>query len=199
MRFSAEAVVWLRLLTWGTLAITTIWFIVRPLFRRVTDEQVALYLEEHEPALEHGLASYQGGNWSAARDHLRSAVADNPDSAPTYLFLSVAQYELGEYDDANRALDAAERLDPSLAGQVAYRRGLLHFAQSHYAEAKVAFESAQARHRNVQHDDLGPVLLDLLENLATVTRLTRNLEVRLGLEEPPQTLSDDAMVIGNEN
>ena len=57
MRFSADAVIWLRVLTWGTLALTTIWFIVRPLLRRVTDEQVALYLEEHEPALEHAVVS----------------------------------------------------------------------------------------------------------------------------------------------
>ena len=28
------------------------WFVVRPLLRRVTDEQVALYLEEHEPSLK---------------------------------------------------------------------------------------------------------------------------------------------------
>ena len=28
------------------------WFLVRPLMRRVSDEQVALYLEEHEPTLE---------------------------------------------------------------------------------------------------------------------------------------------------
>ena len=27
-------------------------FFVRPLMRRVTDEQVALYLEEHEPSLQ---------------------------------------------------------------------------------------------------------------------------------------------------
>jgi hypothetical protein len=57
MRYTAESVVWMRLLTWGTLAFTTIWFIVRPLLRRVTDEQVALYLEEHEPSLEHTVVS----------------------------------------------------------------------------------------------------------------------------------------------
>ena len=28
------------------------WFLVRPLMRKVSDEQVALYLEEHEPSLE---------------------------------------------------------------------------------------------------------------------------------------------------
>ncbi|MCH7532982.1 MAG: DUF4175 family protein [Gemmatimonadetes bacterium] len=80
MRFSAEAVVWLRLLTWGTLGFTTIWFIVRPLFRRVTDEQVALYLEEHEPALEHAVVSaLDAGNASfspALGDQLVQSALD---------------------------------------------------------------------------------------------------------------------------
>src|SRR6185436_15538579 len=34
-----------------------VWFLVRPLRRRVTDEQVALYLEEHEPSLQAMLLS----------------------------------------------------------------------------------------------------------------------------------------------
>src|SRR5687768_8046832 len=34
-----------------------LWFVVRPLRRQVTDEQVALYLEEHEPALQATLLS----------------------------------------------------------------------------------------------------------------------------------------------
>src|SRR5687768_7475096 len=32
-------------------------FLVRPLMRKVSDEQVALYLEEHEPALQNALIS----------------------------------------------------------------------------------------------------------------------------------------------
>ena len=36
---------------------SVLWFIVRPLRRRVTDDQVALYLEEHEPSLEATLVS----------------------------------------------------------------------------------------------------------------------------------------------
>lgn len=44
-----------------TLAVTLLglagWFIVRPQWRRVPDEQVALYLEEHEPALEASMLS----------------------------------------------------------------------------------------------------------------------------------------------
>jgi len=92
-----------------------------------------------------GLASYQGGEWSAARDHLRVAVADNPDSALAYLFLGVAHYELGEFDEASQALDEAERLDPSLGGQVAYRRGLAHFAERRFDEARTEFETVEMR------------------------------------------------------
>ena len=47
------------------------YFLIRPLRRRVTDEQVALYLEEHEPSLQATLmsaveASGQGGGESAS-------------------------------------------------------------------------------------------------------------------------------------
>src|ERR1051325_6773003 len=39
------------------LVVSALWFVVRPLRRRVTDDQVALYLEEHEPSLEATLLS----------------------------------------------------------------------------------------------------------------------------------------------
>ncbi|MEQ9398861.1 MAG: DUF4175 family protein [Longimicrobiales bacterium] len=52
LRFAPEAVVWLRWLTWGTAGASALWFLVRPLARRPSDEQVALYLEEHEPSLD---------------------------------------------------------------------------------------------------------------------------------------------------
>ncbi|MDH3422650.1 MAG: hypothetical protein OEN00_06635, partial [Gemmatimonadota bacterium] len=38
-RFAAEWVVAFRFLTWGTLAVTTFLFLIRPLMRRVTDSQ----------------------------------------------------------------------------------------------------------------------------------------------------------------
>jgi chemotaxis protein histidine kinase CheA len=63
MRFSVEAVFWFRVLTWGTLTLTSLWFLVRPLLRSPSDEQVALYLEEHEPSLEHAVVSaLEAGN-----------------------------------------------------------------------------------------------------------------------------------------
>jgi hypothetical protein len=52
LRFSPSAVILARLLCWGLLIGLTYHFLVRPFRRRVTDEQVALYLEEHEPSLQ---------------------------------------------------------------------------------------------------------------------------------------------------
>ena len=46
------------------------WFLVRPMRRRVTDEQVALYLEEHEPSLQATLVSA-----------VEASRAGNPESA----------------------------------------------------------------------------------------------------------------------
>lgn len=51
-RFSPGAVLTFRWLTWGGVALLFGLFVARPLFRRVSDEQVALYLEEHEPSLK---------------------------------------------------------------------------------------------------------------------------------------------------
>ncbi|MCG6955154.1 MAG: DUF4175 family protein, partial [Gemmatimonadetes bacterium] len=56
-RFASGAVVWLRVLTWGTLVASAWVFLIRPLLRRLTAAQVALYLEEHEPSLEHAVVS----------------------------------------------------------------------------------------------------------------------------------------------
>src|SRR2546428_765741 len=51
-RFGAGAVLTFRLLTWTALAGVAWRFLIRTLRRRVPDETVALYLEEHEPTLQ---------------------------------------------------------------------------------------------------------------------------------------------------
>lgn len=51
-RFAPGSIVAGRVLLIVALLGCLAWFLVRPLRRRVTDEQVALYLEEHEPSLE---------------------------------------------------------------------------------------------------------------------------------------------------
>lgn len=52
LRFSAGAILAFRITLLLVAAGCAAWFMVRPLMRKVSDEQVALYLEEHEPSLE---------------------------------------------------------------------------------------------------------------------------------------------------
>ena len=56
-RFSPNAVLAFRILLPLLIAVAAGLFLVRPLMRRVSDEQVALYLEEHEPSLEAAIVS----------------------------------------------------------------------------------------------------------------------------------------------
>lgn len=56
-RFSGVSIITSRVLLGVALVAAVAWFLVRPLRWRVTDEQVALYLEEHEPSLQATLVS----------------------------------------------------------------------------------------------------------------------------------------------
>ena len=74
-RFSSGSVIAFRALTWLTLAGLAFWYVVRPLARRVPDERVALYLEEHEPSLDASLLS-------ALEETKRGDRAESPDYSP---------------------------------------------------------------------------------------------------------------------
>src|SRR3954463_11059747 len=56
-RFTATSILVARVALFVTLLAAVAWFLVKPLRRKVTDEQVALYLEEHEPSLQATLLS----------------------------------------------------------------------------------------------------------------------------------------------
>jgi hypothetical protein len=56
-RFTATSILVARVVLFVTLIAAVGWFLVRPLRRKVSDEQVALYLEEHEPSLQATLLS----------------------------------------------------------------------------------------------------------------------------------------------
>ncbi len=56
-RFSPAAIVVARVVTYVGLVVLGWFFFVRPLGRRVSDQQVALYLEEHEPSFQQALVS----------------------------------------------------------------------------------------------------------------------------------------------
>jgi hypothetical protein len=57
LRFTAGSIIAFRIILFIALAGAMAWLLVRPLLRRVTDEQVALYLEEHEPSLGAAIVS----------------------------------------------------------------------------------------------------------------------------------------------
>lgn len=57
LRFSPVAIVVGRVAIGAALAGLAVWFIARPQWRHASDEQVALYLEEHEPTLDAALVS----------------------------------------------------------------------------------------------------------------------------------------------
>src|SRR5688572_29121413 len=69
LKFTPGAIFWFRILTGLVLVAAGAWFFARPLSRKVTDEQVALYLEEHEPSLDSAIVSAmevseRPGEWS---------------------------------------------------------------------------------------------------------------------------------------
>ncbi len=69
MAVQPGSIITFRVLVAIALASLIGWFLVRPLFWRVSDEQVALYLEEHEPSLQAEIISAIEASRLAASDH----------------------------------------------------------------------------------------------------------------------------------
>jgi hypothetical protein len=57
LRYDPAAIIAARVLVALALVIAVAWLLARPLMRRLPDDQVALYLEEHEPSLEMAVLS----------------------------------------------------------------------------------------------------------------------------------------------
>ena len=74
-RFSPTAIVVFRIVTYGALIGAGWWLFVRPVSRRVSDERVALYLEEHEPSL-------QAAVLSAVEESRKGECEARPDHSP---------------------------------------------------------------------------------------------------------------------
>jgi len=121
----AAGLVWLLLSTWlldsvrfapvavqivrglGMLCVVglVVWFVARPLFRRVTDERIALYIEEHEPGLHALLLS--------AVEQAESGESSSPALAERVVADAVAQMREA---DEGRAIDGSRIRRATLAG-----------------------------------------------------------------------------------
>jgi hypothetical protein len=51
-KFDPVAIIVFRVLTYVSFIFLGWWLLIRPVFRRISDERVALYIEEHEPSLQ---------------------------------------------------------------------------------------------------------------------------------------------------
>ncbi len=81
LRFAPEAVTVARVALWAVVAVLLARWVLWPILRPVSDERVALYLEEHEPSLQSRLLtavdSVRGGRFSdteLSREVARTAV-----------------------------------------------------------------------------------------------------------------------------
>src|SRR5436190_6960174 len=83
LRFTPESILGFRIALAVVVALATWLLLVRPQMRRVTDEQVALYLEEHEPTLQAAIIS--------AVDAERSGLAAQSPSLVRKLVQSAVQ------------------------------------------------------------------------------------------------------------
>ena len=74
-KFSGGSVLAFRMLTYVALLGLAYWYLIRPLARPIPDEQVALYLEEHDPSL-------QAAVLSALEESKRGAQSESANYSP---------------------------------------------------------------------------------------------------------------------
>lgn len=119
LAFSPGAVVAFRVGVYALLLFLIVRFLVLPLARRVSDERVALYLEEHEPSLQAALLSaIEVGRPDA--DGQSPATGGELSPALIHRLLEAAIAKCREIDEG-RAIDAAavRQAGMALAGLVA--------------------------------------------------------------------------------
>ena len=104
LRFTPNAILTFRIVTLAVIVGVTLWWVVRPFFTRVSDEQVALYLEEHEPSLNNLLLSAM----SAERR------ADSPEHSPA-LVAKLVEEAIERVDD----IESGRRVEQPLVKRYA--------------------------------------------------------------------------------
>ncbi|MEC9301435.1 MAG: DUF4175 family protein [Acidobacteriota bacterium] len=142
-RFSAPAIITFRILTYLTLTLLLVWSLLLPLSRRVSDESVALYLEEHEPSL-------QASVLSALEESGKPDVSSRVDMSPALIrrLIEVA-VEKCDSIDFGRAVErrSLQRTSGALVGLAATSAMLLLFGPGYlrHGLSAVAFP-----HRSIE-------------------------------------------------
>lgn len=125
VRFAPGAILGFRVVTYAVL-VTLGWFVfVRPLGRRVTDQQVALYLEEHEPGLDALLVS-------AVDAGARPSVRPDESAALVRRVVEAAVEKCREIEDGRRIERESVRRAGGMLGAVAAAAALVYLAGPAY-------------------------------------------------------------------
>ncbi|MBP7777791.1 MAG: hypothetical protein KA371_11720, partial [Acidobacteria bacterium] len=127
LRFTPNAILTFRIVTLAVIVGVTLWWVVHPFFTRVSDEQVALYLEEHEPSLNNLLLSAM----SAERR------ADSPEHSPA-LVAKLVEEAIERVDD----IESGRRVEQPLVKRYA----VMALATAALAAAVFTFGPAYLRH-----------------------------------------------------
>ena len=122
--------------------------------------------------------TYRAGDWERARERLLAVASDAPEPGLVYLYLGATEQELGDLDAAEQALARALAIDPSLAGSVAYRRGILALQRADYDDAMLQFEIVLEQ---LPDTPVANSAREYLDQLARLTPRPWDLFVRAGM------------------
>jgi hypothetical protein len=111
LRFSPGAILAFRITVLVVAAAGAAWFLVRPLLRKVSDEQVALYLEEHEPSLEATIITAMEAEQAGRAHEMSPALVQK--------LVEAAIDRVHEIEDGRRIEKATVRRYATAAGVVA--------------------------------------------------------------------------------
>jgi predicted TPR repeat methyltransferase len=134
-----------------------------------------------EEAFETAQQAHVQGHVTFAREVYRRILSAAPEHSTTLHFLGLAEFQLGNADEAIRLMEAALRVDPGYAdahvnlGNVLKRTGDLESARGHYEQAI----------------ELAPASPDALNNLGTIFRAERWLTKALPLFDRALELAPD--------
>ncbi len=153
-RFTPAAVVAFRVFAYLLLAGLVVGFLVVPLSRRVSDERIALYLEEHEPALEAAILSAL----EEGRTPVTGAERDRSAALVDKLIQSTVE--------KCRALDAGRRLERTsvrrstgaLAGLAAVAMATILFGPAYlrHGLSALLFPAGSAEAASPYHIEVDP-------------------------------------------
>jgi len=107
------------------------------------DRALAVDPSDVDVKVDRASALLELGKPDEAKSALEEVIAESPDHPRANLFLGIANYRTGEYQDAIDRLDRAKELDPGQDAHATYYAGLSAAFLGNFEGANVAFEAVE--------------------------------------------------------